>query len=169
MVIIAFIYQSFGTGYIVKGNVSASVTASAFSQALGILVPLLLFITANWCLTTLFDGEGSFKDVYVCTCYAAAPLSFLTFFSTIVSNFVTTSETGFVSLIMGVAWVWFGILLFLGVMTTHDYSIGKNILTTLGTVVGMALIMFLVILFSGLLMKIASFLSNIATELSFRV
>ena len=169
MVMLAFIYQSFGTGYIVAGYQAASVTASAFSQALGIIVPLMLFVTANWCLTTLFDGEGSFKDVYVATCYAAAPLSFLTLFATIVSNFVTTSETGFVSLIMGVAWVWFGILLFLGIMTTHDYSIGKNILTAGGTVVGMALIMFLVILFSGLVMKITSFISNISTELSFRV
>ena len=169
MVIIAFIYQSFGTGYIVKGDTTASVAQSAFSQALGIFVPLILFVTANWCLTTLFDGEGSFKDVYVATCYAAAPLSFLTLFATIISNFVTTTETGFVSLIMGVAWVWFGLLLFFGMMTTHDYTLGKNILTTLGTIVGMAVIMFLVILFSGLMMKMTNFISNIATELSFRV
>ncbi|MBQ9467589.1 MAG: YIP1 family protein [Clostridia bacterium] len=169
LVVAAFIYQSFGTGYIVAGNASSSVAASAISQAVGIFVPLALFVTANWCLTTLFDGEGSFKDVYVATCYAAAPLSFATLLATIVSNFVTTSETGFVSLIMGVAWVWFGLLLFFGMMVTHDYSLGKNILTTIGTIVGMAIIMFLVILFSGLVMKMSNFVSNIATELSFRV
>ena len=96
-------------------------------------------------------------------------MSFLIFLSTIVSNFVSSSETGFVSLISGVAWVWFALLLFFGIMVVHDYSISKNILTFLGTVVGMCLIMFIVILFSGLLMKMTGFISNISTELSFRI
>ncbi len=169
MVIVAFVYQSFGTGYIVSGNTGSSVAGSAVSQAVGILVPLLLFVTANWCLTTLFDGEGSFKDVYIATCYSAAPLSFLTIAGTVVSNFVTESETGFVSLLNGAAWVWFFLLLFFGIMVTHDYTMGKNILTIAGTVVGMCIIMFLVILFSGLMMKMSSFVANIATEISFRM
>ena len=169
MTIVAFVYQSFGTGYIVSGNTGNSVAGSAISQAVGILVPLLLFVTANWCLTTLFDGEGSFKDVYIATCYSAAPLSFLTIAGTVVSNFVTESETGFVSLLTGAAWVWFFLLLFFGIMVTHDYTMGKNILTIAGTVVGMCIIMFLVILFSGLMMKMSSFIANIATEISFRM
>ncbi len=169
MVILAFVYNSFGSGYIVSGGNASSQVQSAFAQAIGILVPLLLFVTANWCLTTLFDGEGSFKDVFIATCYAASPLSYLIFIATIISNFVTSSEVGFVSLITGFAWVWFAMLLFFGIMTTHDYSMSKNILTTLGTIVGMCIIMFLVILFSGLLLKMTSFVSNIATELSFRM
>ena len=169
MVIIAFVYQSFGEGYIVAGNSGSSAAGSAISQAVGILVPLLLFVTANWCFTTLFDGEGSFKDVYIATCYAASPLSYLTIAATIISNFVTESETGFVSLVTGVAWVWFALLLFFGIMITHDYSISKNILTFVVSVVGMAIIMFLVILFSGLMMRMTSFIANIATEVSFRM
>jgi hypothetical protein len=86
-----------------------------------------------------------------------------------VSNFVTESETGFVSLLTGAAWVWFFLLLFFGIMVTHDYSMSKNILTIAGTVVGMCIIMFLVILFSGLMMKMSSFIANIGTELSFRM
>ena len=123
MVVISFIYQSFGTGYIVKGYTGGSVTQSALTQAMGIFVPLMLFVTANWCLTTLFDGEGSFKDVYIATCYAASPLSYLTLLSTIISNFVTQSETGFISLITGVAWVWFAILLFFGVLQAAQYPV----------------------------------------------
>jgi hypothetical protein len=169
MVIIAFVYQSFGTGYIVSGNTGSSVAGSAVSQAVGILVPLLLFVTANWCLTTLFDGEGSFKDVYIATCYAAAPLSFLTIAGTVVSNFVTESETGFVSLLTGAAWVWFFLLLFFGIMVTHDYTMGKNILTTLGTIVAMGFIMFLAILFTSLVMDMFSFATSIISEINYRL
>ena len=169
LVIAAFVYQSFGTGYAIAGSTNASAAQSVITQAVGILVPLLLFVTANWCLTTLFDGEGSFKDVFIAVCYAASPLSYLTVAATIVSNFVTSSESGFVTLLTGLGWVWFALLIFFGTMVTHDYTLWKNILTILGTIVGMAIIMFLVILFSGLLIKMASFVSNIATELSFRM
>ena len=61
------------------------------------------------------------------------------------------------------------LVLFFGVMVTHDYSFSKNILTVLGTLVGMVVIMFLVLLFSGLFTKIVSFVVNIYTELSLRV
>ena len=169
MVIIAFVYQSFGTGYAISGSTNTSAAQSIISQALGVVVPLMLFVTANWCLTTLFDGEGSFKDVFIAMCYAISPLSYLTVAATIVSNFVTNSESGFVTLLMGLGWAWTILLIVLGMMTTHDYSLFKNGLTLIGTIVGMAIIMFLMILFSGLLIKMASFVSNIATELSFRV
>jgi hypothetical protein len=68
---------------------------------------------------------------------------------------------------MGLAWVWFFMLLFFGTMVTHDFQMGKNIITMIATVVGMAVIMFVAILFSGLLIKMATFVSNIVTELTF--
>lgn len=72
-------------------------------QVTAITVPLLLFVTANWCLTTLFDGEGSFKDVFIAACYSTVPLSFLVIISTVLTNFLTISEGGFVSLTQGLA------------------------------------------------------------------
>ena len=54
-------------------------------------------------------------------------------------------------------------------MVIHDYSIGKNILTCLGTIVGMAFIMFLAILFTTLLAKVVSFFTNIVDEIMFRI
>ncbi len=62
-----------------------------------------------------------------------------------------------------------GILLFLSMMVTHDYSMFKNILTCIATVVGMAFIMFLAILFSSLMAKIVSFISSIVIEINYRL
>lgn len=45
---------------------------------------------------------------------------------------------------------------------------GKNILTVVGSIIGMALIMFLIALFSGLMIKMVSFVSNIITEITYR-
>lgn len=62
-----------------------------------------------------------------------------------------------------------GVLVFLGMMVTHDYSMFKNIVTTIGTVVGMAFIMFIAILFSSLMAKIVSFISSIIIEINYRL
>ena len=54
-------------------------------------------------------------------------------------------------------------------MVTHDYSAGKNILTCIATIVGMAFIMFIGILFSSLMAKIVSFVTNIVEEITYRL
>lgn len=41
---------------------------------MSVALPVALWVLANWCLTTLFDGEGTLKDVYIATCYALTPL-----------------------------------------------------------------------------------------------
>ena len=163
--IIAFIYQSFGRGYIVNPT---NETSNFFMVALSLLMPIALWVIANWCLTTLFDGEGSLKDIYIATCYALFPLPLFIIVSTFASNFVTASEVSIVSLISTIAFVWVGFLLFFGMMTVHDYSLGKNVLTTLGSIVGMAFIMFIGVLFSSLITKIVTFIFNIVLELTYR-
>ncbi len=67
------------------------------------------------------------------------------------------------------AYIWMGLLVFFAMMVTHDYSVGKNILACIGTIVGMAFIMFIGVLFSSLLAKIVSFIMNIINEVSYRV
>ncbi len=140
---------------------------NVFFEIIGVMLPIMLFVTANWCLTTLFEGEGSFKDIFVATGYAVAPLPFMTILSTALANVLTAEESGILTMINNIAYVWVGILLFFGVMITHDYQLGKNILTIIGTIVGMIVIVFLVALFATLIGKIISFISNIITELSF--
>jgi hypothetical protein len=54
-------------------------------------------------------------------------------------------------------------------MVTHDYPMGKNIVTIGGTIIAMVFIMFVAVLFSTLLTKIVSFVSNIVIELRYRM
>ena len=54
-------------------------------------------------------------------------------------------------------------------MVTHDYTMGKNLVTVLGTIVGMAFIMFLAILFTSLLMDIVTFITSYVSEIVYRL
>ena len=165
--IAAFTYQGVGTGYIFNPRQSGYL--NIFGQILSVSVPLLLWVVANWCLTTLFEGEGSLKDIFVAACYSLTPMPLLIIPSVILSNVLAASEVQFINLLVDVAFVWMFVLLFLGMMVTHDYSMLKNVATTVGTIVGMAFIMFLAILFSSLMAKIVGFISGIIVEINYRM
>ena len=166
MVIITFYYQAIGRGYLLnpRGNYS-----TLFAVILSVAAPFALWTIANWCLTTLFDGEGSYKDIFIATCYSLMPTVLIMIPTTIMSNFLISAELDILSVINAFAFIWAGMLIFFGMMVTHDYSMGKNMLTTLGTIVGIIIIMFIAILFTTLLGKIVSFVTNIVTEIKFRV
>jgi hypothetical protein len=74
-----------------------------------------------------------------------------------------------VTLITAIGFVWCGALLFFGLMVTHDYSMGKNLLIVICTILGMAIIIFMALLFSGLIGKMVSFVSSIITEIAYRM
>ncbi len=164
--VVAFWYQSLGKGYIMNAR---GTYMSFFSAALAVIVPLALWIIANWCLTTLFEGEGSLKDIFIATTYSLPPLVMMIIPSTIASNFVLANEASLINLIVVIGFIWTGMLLFFGMMVTHDYTMGKNLVMTLSTIVGMVCIMFIALLFSTLLGKLVSFVTNIVTEIQYRM
>ena len=166
LAVLTFYYQSVGTGYVFNPRQRYS---TILIQLSAVLVPVLLWSVSNWCLTTLFDGEGSFKDIFVATCYALVPIPILIVPSVIISNFSLASEATIINLLVSIAFIWAGLLIFFGTMVTHDYTFGKNVITCLGTIVGMGVIMFIGILFSTLLAKIVSFISSIVTEITYRM
>ena len=161
-----FYYQAIGQGYLLDPR---SNLARVWEQVLGVLVPLFLFVLANWCLTTLFEGEGSFKDIFIACSYSLIPIPLLVVPVTVYSNFCISTETDIIGFISTFAFIWLGLLVFFGTMVTHDYSMGKNVITVLGTIVGMVFIMFLAVLFTTLVGKIVSLITNIVTEIQYRL
>lgn len=164
--LVTYVYSLIGKAYLIDPHPTEMNVLLSF---VSILLPIILWVVANWCLTTLFDGEGSMKDIYIATCYSLFPLPAFLVLTTLLSNIVTLNEASILTLAMGVALFWVGFLLFFGTMVIHDYTLFKNVLTTLATIVGMAFIMFVGVLFSSLIGKIISFISGIIAELSYRV
>ena len=164
--ILAMFYNAIGKGYLFNPEETYS---SIFVIILSVGIPVILWTVSNWCLTTLFDGEGSFKDIYISTCYALSPLPIFVILSTILTNVMTTTEGSIVKLLMAVGFIWAIMLLFFGTLVTHDYSIGKNIITILGTILAMIVIMFVVVLFASLVLKMITFVIAIFKEVGNRM
>jgi len=166
LTIAGYVYNAVGQGYLYNPYFEG---ISVVTQILSVVLPVILWVISNWCLTTLFDGEGSFKDVYVTTCYALMPAFICIVLSTILSNVLTLDEATILGFVSSLGLIWSGALIFFGMMVIHDYSLGKNLITSLGTIVGMALIMFIGILFTTLIQKVFYLGYNIYVELSYRM
>ncbi|MBQ8862535.1 MAG: YIP1 family protein [Clostridia bacterium] len=169
IVVVATIFYSQCSAYIFNpGQGTTNPFASIFNGLLTVFAPLMLWCVANWCLTTLFDGEGNFKDIFISTSYALFPLALLLIPITLCTHIATLDESSLISLAMSIAFVWLGMLVFFGMATTHGYSMGKNILITVATIIGMMFIMFIMMLFTNLVQQMIAFVTDIISEISFR-
>ncbi len=139
------------------------------TYVLSILIPLGLFVIGNWALTTLFDGKGRLGQVYMATCYALTPYSLINIPLMIFSNFITTEEAQFYSVVGMIALIWVAFIGILGMSQVHEYSFGKNIIFLVATVFAMLVMIFLLMLFFSMITQGVAYFVSIAKELLYRM
>ena len=140
-----------------------------FQQCASLLLPLLIYCVCNWGLTTLFDGKGTLRDVYMATAYALEPYIIGSLIVIPLSNILTVEEGSFYTVIVSATAAWSGLLLVCGMIQVHDYTLGKTLLFLVMTVVGMAVIIFLMLLFLTLVSDGIGYFISLYKEINFRL
>jgi len=167
ILVVVYTIRSQFTGFII--NLSDKTDFNLFYQATSIILPFLLWCISNWCITTLVDGEGSFKDIFITTAYALIPLILLNIPMVIISNLITVDEVVFYNILDTVSILWAGFLLVIGIMTIHQFSMKKTLFTILIAVLGMIIIVFLFLLFFTLIQNIINFIRLLWAEITIRM
>lgn len=148
-------------------NPAAEAGYNLFTVVLLAVGPYLLWCVANWCFTSLMDGEGGMGDMIKATGYAMAPLIISNVLYIILSWGLVGDEGAYMSLISNVGLYWTILLVFLGMMVTQQYGLGKSLATTILTLVGMALILFILLLLFYLTQQVYSFVNDMLVEWEF--
>lgn len=164
---IVYIFRRQLTGFIFNAN--DPLDLNIFVEIFSVFAPYFLWCIANWCLTTLMDGEGSFKDICIATAYALAPLILINVPLIIMSNIITTEEQTFYTFFSSLSVFWAGGLIFLGTLVTHQYSVKKTILTSILSIVGMGVIIFITLIFFNLIQQMLGFAISLYKEIVFRM
>ena len=142
---------------------------NVFEEMGSLLLPFLILCVANWAMTTLFDGKGRFRDIYMAMCYALVPYVLIQLPMVLVSNMLTFEEGSFYTVLLGFSLIWCMFLVFVGLMEVHDYTPGKTFVFLIVTVVGAAIIIFLILVFFSLLSDAVGFFVSTYREFAYRL
>ena len=140
-----------------------------FLYLASVLFPLALWVIGNWALTTLFDGKGRLGQVYMATCYALTPYPLIQFPLMIFSNFVTVDEAEFYSVLSMLSLMYAAILIVVAMGQIHEYSAGKNLLFTVATLFAMLVMIFILMIFFGMISQGVAYFISLGKELLFRL
>jgi hypothetical protein len=132
-------------------------------------IPLVLFVCGNYLVSQINDGEGSFKNVFICTAYSFAPFLLLMPFVVLVSYACTLNEGFIVDLSSIVIIAWTAVYLFIMIQELHNFTFFNallNVLLTVGAIV-IALVGFLIVYLMA--KQALTFIADLYREVTFRV
>lgn len=139
-----------------------------FMVILGFIVPLAIWCISNWSLTTLMDGKGTLKNIYMATGYALTPYVLIRFPLIFISNWITLEEGAFYFYFKTFSIIWCGLLVLCAMMMIHDYSLTKAVFSSVLTIVGMGVIIFIILLFFSLISDGFAYFISLYKEIAFR-
>ena len=109
------------------------------SQSVAVLLILfficaLFWIFGNYMVSTINDGEGSLKNIYILTAYSLIPYVLITPAKVLLTYVFTQNESFFINIMATAAIIWSAVILYVGLMNIHNYNFGetlKNVILTL--------------------------------------
>lgn len=143
-------------------------TVDSLEELSGILLLYALLCVANWSITCLMNGEGRMKDIAIAIGYGCAPLIPAFLLATAMSHFITEEEAAFYSMVIGIGIAYGAILVLIGIMQVHNYTLSKTLQTLLLTFVAVLIIIFVALLLADLIGQVINFIRSLYIEIIFR-
>ncbi len=154
------------TGFLINNNNPKDL--NSLKQISIVLGTVFLFAIGNWSVTTLLNGKGKFKEIFIMVCYSLFPLILFGYINLILSNFYTADEVAFYYVLSSVAEVLMIMLVFIGLLVIHEYTVLQTVLTIILTVVAISVILFILLLFFSLAQQMIGFVVGLYKEISWR-
>lgn len=158
-----FMLYTIGKGFIYQYQDVQDMDMS--SIVIGFFALFSLFVVCNYLVTSINDGEGSLKEVYLLTGYAVMPLTLAFLTVTVLSYVVTTNEAFLLTFLLMLGGGWSILLVFLGLQTIHNYSFKATVASVLLTFLLMAIVVIVVMVVTIMWDQVWSFLTTVGEEL----
>lgn len=167
MLLLGLLFSWFNTGFLFNTRDIRNI--NIVREVLSILFTFGLWCIVNWGFTTLTDGKGSLKDIFIYSAYALTPITIIIILVTIISNYMIIGESYFYYLFLGFSVIWAIGLLFVGTIVTHDYTLGKGILSIIIIIIGIVVVAFIGLLFFMIIDRLIYFFIDLYHEIVYRV
>lgn len=143
-----------------------------------ISVPSIFLITiggfaivyvSNWAAGSLMFSEGENRDIFITLCYALVPYTIFDLIYILLTNFANLEVAAFLTALLVIGFLWSGFILVVGMYYVHQFTFGELLLNLLLTAIGIAIILFLLLLGYSLIQQIITFVVTIYNEIVFRL
>jgi hypothetical protein len=142
---------------------------SIMLEGLWIVVPWITWVVANWAISTIKEGEGKFKEIFVGTAFAFTPYILLAVPIALITNLLNLDEKTIYITLSWFMYIWMVYLVLVKIKILHDFENGKMVWISLLTLIGVFIIWFIGLLLMGLLTQAVNFVLSIIKEISFRM
>ena len=126
----------------------------------------IAFVTCNWAVTTIMDGEGSFGEIWVFSAYALLPLVLFNGALIVLSNVLTLDEATFYYAIQWIGYGWTAICMFIAIREVHQYTLVKTLVTLAITFAGLVIVVVIAAIVYSVFGQLISFISTIWSEIT---
>ena len=127
-----------------------------------------MFTLSNVLLASFFEGKGSFREIWIVLSYSLIPYTVWLTAELVLTNVLILEEGAFITTFRIFAAAWTLLLCFTALLEVHQYSFGGAVASSLLSVVGVLIVVFLVFLMFNLSAQITDFVSTIIKELNYR-
>ncbi|MDD4388126.1 MAG: Yip1 family protein [Bacilli bacterium] len=166
MMILVNIIAFNGNGFLVNKNNPKDFNIFLI---IGLVVfPVAIATVANWASTALMDGKGTMTEIFRVIGYSFFPYVWLSLFATIISNFITYEEIIFFHFFNSLGVVLLAYMMFFGLMGIHEFGLMKTIMMFVFTIIAIAAVLFVILLFLSLIQYIYSFIDSVIDEFIWR-
>ena len=126
---------------------------------------VVLWVIANWMVCTLLGGRGRFNEIAIVTCYSLQPLIIERIIRVFLTNILLPSEASFLTILEAIATLYFILLMIIGLLKIHDFSMARLIGTSALSLAGVAAIVFLAITIVILVQQFGGFIVTVVSEI----
>lgn len=163
---LCFSFNRIGASFVVNDVEPA--TVDSLDELGGVLLLYVLLCVANWSVTCLMEGEGRMRDIFIAIGYGFAPMIPAFLLATGFSYGIVEEEAAFYTMILGMGIAYGVMMMLIGIMQIHNYTLGKTLQTLLLTLVAVLIIIFLALLLADLIGQVVNFVKSVYTEIIFR-
>lgn len=163
--VFVYLFNRFATGFLFR----STTTNSVFIELAIVLGIFFLYIIVNYLVSTLNDGEGRFKDVFIASTYILIPFIILMPPLTILSHFLTYNELFIFNFYSDIVLGWTLLLLLMSIKGIHNYTFFELIKNTLIIIFGMFILVLIGLLIYSFLGQLIEFVLSIIREVIYRV
>jgi tetratricopeptide (TPR) repeat protein len=134
-----------------------------------LFLPWLTWCISNYLITLIFNGEGTFGQIFTFSAYSLLPYIIITLVLTLLSHVLSLNEMGIYTALKIFMYVWMVILFLSGVCRVHDYTLRGAVGISALSIIGVVLVWGAAILIFGLVSSFADFFIDLGREIGFHV